>query len=75
MNCYILAKSCGRPKAISHGKIIGYVYSFKEKVRYTCNEGYKLRGPAYRQCQANEKWSGSDPTCNGKKWVNEFNKL
>ncbi|XP_073244349.1 sushi, von Willebrand factor type A, EGF and pentraxin domain-containing protein 1-like isoform X2 [Porites lutea] len=57
-------KSCGRPKAISHGKIIGYVYSFKEKVRYTCDEGYKLRGPAYRQCQANEKWSGSDPTCN-----------
>ena len=60
------AKSCGGPGTISNGKVIGYVYSFKEKVRYVCDEGYQLKGPAYRQCQANEKWSGEQPICEGK---------
>lgn len=62
----MVAKSCGRPRDVSNGKIIGYLYSFKEKVRYACNEGYKLNGPAYRICQANEEWGGSEPICEGK---------
>ena len=61
-----LAKSCGRPNDIPNGRIIGYVYSFKEKIRYECNEGYNLKGPSYRTCQANEKWGDSDPICEGK---------
>ncbi|XP_022793977.1 CUB and sushi domain-containing protein 3-like isoform X2 [Stylophora pistillata] len=56
-------KSCGRPNDIPNGRIIGYVYSFKEKIRYECNEGYNLKGPSYRTCQANEKWGDSDPIC------------
>ena len=60
------AKSCGRPNDIPNGKIIGYVYSFKEKIRYECNEGYNLKGPSYRTCQANEKWGDKDPICEGK---------
>ncbi|CAH3037421.1 unnamed protein product [Pocillopora meandrina] len=56
-------KSCGRPNDIPNGKIIGYVYSFKEKIRYECNEGYNLKGPSYRTCQANEKWGDKDPIC------------
>ncbi|CAH3037407.1 unnamed protein product [Pocillopora meandrina] len=54
-------KNCGRPNDIPNGKIIGYVYSFKEKIRYECNEGYNLKGPSYRTCQANEKWGDKDP--------------
>ena len=60
------AKSCGRPNDIPNGKIIGYVYSFKEKIRYECNDGYNLKGPSYRTCQANEKWGDKDPVCEGK---------
>ena len=60
------AKSCGRPNDIPNGKIIGYVFSFKEKIRYECNEGYNLKGPSYRTCQANEKWGDKDPICEGK---------
>ena len=45
---------------------IGYVYSFKEKVRYVCNEGHKLIGPHFRICQANGEWGDSEPTCEGK---------
>nr|XP_058966491.1 CUB and sushi domain-containing protein 1-like [Pocillopora verrucosa] len=56
-------KSCGRPNDIPNGKIIGYVFSFKEKIRYECNEGYNLKGPSYRTCQANEKWGDKDPIC------------
>ena len=61
-----LAKSCGRPNDIPNGKIIGYVFSFKEKIRYECNEGYNLKGPSYRTCQDNEKWGDKDPICEGK---------
>ena len=60
------AKSCGRPNDIPNGKIIGFVHSFKEKIRYECNEGYNLKGPSYRTCQANEKWGDKDPICEGK---------
>ncbi|XP_078348103.1 sushi, von Willebrand factor type A, EGF and pentraxin domain-containing protein 1-like isoform X1 [Oculina patagonica] len=56
-------KSCGSPGDIPHGRVIGYVYSFKERVEYVCDEGYKLKGPAYRICQANEEWGGSQPVC------------
>ncbi|KAL9989281.1 hypothetical protein ACROYT_G003814 [Oculina patagonica] len=59
----LLAKSCGSPGDIPHGKVIGNVYSFKERVEYVCDEGYKLKGPAYRICQANEEWGGSQPIC------------
>ena len=61
-----IAKSCGRPSEISNGRIVGYVYSFKEKIRYVCFEGFKLKGPSYRICQANEEWSGAKPICEGK---------
>lgn len=64
-----IAKSCGRPddgNDVLNGRMTGLVYSFKDKVEYVCDEGYKLKGPAFRICQANEKWGGSQPICEGK---------
>jgi len=30
---------------------------------YQCDDGYMLNGDMTRVCQADETWSGSDPTC------------
>ncbi|XP_067016833.1 sushi, von Willebrand factor type A, EGF and pentraxin domain-containing protein 1-like isoform X2 [Acropora muricata] len=56
-------KSCGSPSEVANGRILGYLYTFKQRVTYACDEGYQIRGPLYRQCQANGKWGGDDPSC------------
>ncbi|CAH3170926.1 unnamed protein product [Porites evermanni] len=56
-------KSCGHPGSISNGELKSYVFTFKSKVHYHCNHGYKLVGDKFRQCQANEQWSGRQPKC------------
>ena len=30
---------------------------------YICNEGFMLKGGAFRTCQENGQWSGEDPIC------------
>ena len=49
--------------------MIGYDFSFTKKITYECDKGYILKGPAYRNCQANEEWSGTPPTCEGTQSV------
>ncbi|XP_019628637.1 PREDICTED: tolloid-like protein 2, partial [Branchiostoma belcheri] len=36
-----------------------------QTVRYTCMDGYPLRGAANITCQPNGTWSGATPTCGG----------
>ncbi|XP_078685510.1 CUB and sushi domain-containing protein 1-like [Branchiostoma floridae x Branchiostoma belcheri] len=38
-----------------------------QTVRYTCMDGYQLRGTANITCQPNGTWSGATPTCEGNK--------
>ncbi|KAI8496721.1 hypothetical protein Bbelb_253760 [Branchiostoma belcheri] len=38
-----------------------------QTVRYTCMDGYQLRGTANITCQPNGTWTGSTPTCGGNK--------
>ncbi|XP_068726408.1 protein lev-9-like [Montipora capricornis] len=56
-------KSCGDPGTPRNGKKRSYVYTFKSKVYFECNYGYKLVGDKYLQCQANQRWSGQTPIC------------
>ncbi|CAH3037439.1 unnamed protein product, partial [Pocillopora meandrina] len=56
-------KSCGRPQIPLHGNIKSHVFTFRSKVYFECNPGFKLVGDKYRQCQANQTWSGRAPTC------------
>lgn len=56
-------KSCGDPGSPENGKKKSLVFTFKSKVYFECNYGYKLVGDKYRQCQSNQKWSGQKPTC------------
>ncbi|XP_067016849.1 sushi, von Willebrand factor type A, EGF and pentraxin domain-containing protein 1-like isoform X1 [Acropora muricata] len=57
------AKSCGDPGSPENGKKKSLVFTFKSKVYFECNYGYKLVGDKYRQCQSNQNWSGQKPTC------------
>ncbi|XP_078348139.1 protein lev-9-like isoform X2 [Oculina patagonica] len=56
-------KSCGNPGNLPNGKLKSYIFTFKSKVYFECNHGYKLVGDKYRQCQANQRWGGKMPTC------------
>ncbi|CAB4022737.1 Hypothetical predicted protein, partial [Paramuricea clavata] len=57
-----VGKGCPDPGRPRNGNVKG-LFGFGEKVYYTCDECYKLKGPANRKCQANEKWTGTQPTC------------
>lgn len=62
---YLLAKSCPHPGRPRNGNVKGK-YQFSEQVKYSCHFCYKLNGPSYRICQANQKWSDRLPTCDRK---------
>ena len=60
------AKSCGNPGVPQNGKLKSYIFTFKSRVDFDCNRGYKLVGNKYRICQANQRWDGTLPTCERK---------
>ncbi|KFM77244.1 Sushi, von Willebrand factor type A, EGF and pentraxin domain-containing protein 1, partial [Stegodyphus mimosarum] len=55
--------SCSAPENLVMGDMVVSSYIFMSKVSYTCEVGYKLKGPSTRQCQANATWSNELPTC------------
>ena len=58
---------CRPPNSIRHGQLTipspknSTVYG--TTVRYRCDKGYQLDGPAVRTCSDGRQWSGSDPNC------------
>ena len=53
----------GHPGRIENGKMTSYVFTFKSKVYFECNQRYELHGNKFRQCQSNQQWSGRVPKC------------
>lgn len=53
----------------AHGQVILSSLVLDSQANYSCNQGYKLSGVEVRTCQANELWSGSEPTCEGKQVI------
>lgn len=58
------ALKCESLKTLFNGKfeIIPY-NTFGAKVRYHCDDGYRLVGLAERVCQGDGYWNGDAPTC------------
>lgn len=54
---------CSRPDDILHGSFDGNLFTYKERIKYSCILGYVLVGNASRECQQNASWSGSLPVC------------
>ena len=57
---------CPRLSAPSNGKVQVEGVKAGSSARYTCNDGYKLRGDTTRICQEGGQWSGQEPICQGK---------
>ena len=55
--------SCGNPGEVTGATKSGG-YEFGDIVTYNCSPGYQLTsGDTSLQCQANQQWLGSKPTC------------
>ncbi|XP_031556151.1 CUB and sushi domain-containing protein 3-like isoform X2 [Actinia tenebrosa] len=55
-------KNCGDPGTPTNGRRQGNVFTFNNKVNFTCLDGYELEGPVERVCQENGTWSGTTTT-------------
>ncbi|XP_069128762.1 sushi, von Willebrand factor type A, EGF and pentraxin domain-containing protein 1-like [Argopecten irradians] len=64
-DCQIV--SCGAFPVFDSNLIISTVrkdrYEFGDSIEFICNEGYVLTGTASSECQANGRWSSTNPTC------------
>ena len=58
---------CGDPGTVANGKIIITSNIVGSKATIECNDGFLLNGNPERVCQANGRWSGVLPTCEGTK--------
>ncbi|XP_058800603.1 sushi, von Willebrand factor type A, EGF and pentraxin domain-containing protein 1-like [Phymastichus coffea] len=57
--------NCPYPGYFLRGQIRGRSYLYADKIIYTCNDGYKLKGNLERVCTAEGTWSGTAPFCVG----------
>lgn len=42
-------------------------YSYNSTCKFTCNEGFEMRGQDYIRCEDTSKWTASVPTCTAKR--------
>ena len=59
----IVLRDCGDPGEPDNAIVIMGNHWAGEYVRYLCNPGYTMIGPAVRRCLPSDKWSGNTPTC------------
>uniref|UniRef100_A0A3Q2PYT7 Sushi, von Willebrand factor type A, EGF and pentraxin domain containing 1 n=1 Tax=Fundulus heteroclitus TaxID=8078 RepID=A0A3Q2PYT7_FUNHE len=54
---------CVRPSPIPHGYVIGSEFGYNSKVKYECDEGYKLTGDPTLVCLSDGLWDKPTPRC------------
>ena len=59
------ANDCGSLSVPLNGSLSGNLTTYPNKVSFSCDEGFILRGSAVRQCQLNKQWSGNNSFCEG----------
>ena len=60
------AVDCGPLPKLLNGSYADGLTTYPNKVTFSCDEGFLLRGSAERVCQANGTWSGTQTKCDGK---------
>uniref|UniRef100_A0A8C6ZBN0 Sushi domain-containing protein n=1 Tax=Nothoprocta perdicaria TaxID=30464 RepID=A0A8C6ZBN0_NOTPE len=71
-SCFVPGKRCEHPGEPENGRVIVTTdVMFGSTVNYTCEEGFRLVGPAQRRCVISEAgksvvWSGDVPACQRK---------
>ena len=61
-----LVVTCGDPGSPANGRRSGDGFAVGQAVRFSCDEGYVLRGAPFRICNNDGQWSGSQPTCSSE---------
>ena len=61
----ILAKDCGPLLTPKNGSMSGGQTTFPNGVKFSCNQGFIMKGPEKRRCQADGTWSGNITSCEG----------
>ncbi|XP_035675655.1 sushi, von Willebrand factor type A, EGF and pentraxin domain-containing protein 1-like [Branchiostoma floridae] len=56
---------CPDTSSPAHGSVTGGLY-LGDTATYSCDPGYELHGSATQICQADQTWSGTQPTCHRK---------
>ena len=55
---------CGNLIAPANGAVTEQGRNVGDMANYSCDAGYTLDGSAWRTCQSNGSWTGTEPTCN-----------
>jgi len=59
----IFLPNCGHPGSPENAVLVHSTYWVGEYVRYLCNPGYTMLGPAVRRCLPSGNWSGNAVQC------------
>ncbi|XP_029026032.1 sushi, von Willebrand factor type A, EGF and pentraxin domain-containing protein 1 isoform X4 [Betta splendens] len=54
---------CKKPPPIPNGRVLGSEFDFNSKLKYVCDEGYKLIGSSISVCQSDGLWDKPAPRC------------
>ena len=60
---------CGSLEDPDNGQVDFSNTTFESTANYTCDLGYSLNGNSSRTCEANGNWSGDQPSCERKIFV------
>ncbi|XP_072035696.1 mannan-binding lectin serine protease 1-like [Amphiura filiformis] len=60
---YLTAKPCISIGAPTYGVMRGSNFTYTQRVRFSCREGYTLVGSEWRTCMADGSWSGDEAVC------------
>uniref|UniRef100_A0A1A7X820 Sushi, von Willebrand factor type A, EGF and pentraxin domain containing 1 n=2 Tax=Iconisemion striatum TaxID=60296 RepID=A0A1A7X820_9TELE len=54
---------CGKPSPVTHGNVLGSQFGYNSRVKYKCDEGYRLSGDTTLVCQSDGLWDKPPPRC------------
>lgn len=60
-----LAKDCGPLLTPKNGSMSGGQTTFPNEINFSCYEGFIMKGPEKRRCQADGTWSENVTSCEG----------
>nr|XP_015802266.2 sushi, von Willebrand factor type A, EGF and pentraxin domain-containing protein 1 isoform X3 [Nothobranchius furzeri] len=60
---YCVPALCGKPSPVTHGNVLGSQFGYNSRVKYECDEGYRLSGDATLVCQSDGLWDKAPPRC------------
>ena len=60
-----LAKDCGSIATPLNGTKYGSRTTYPNKVSFTCDDGFDLKGSNIKECKSDGLWSGVETFCEG----------